>query len=171
MASLLTLHPRREASHRSRSAHRTSTHIPKQAATITVLSPDDVKDLRGRYHTKELVVIGLLDALQLQLYLIVLLNHFLTSCFVGRFDPDILTHLVIECALLLLHLSQKREESGSLLGRQTSFLGDILFQIGLILLRRESLRLLEILLGETLTGETVLRELLPRAVSICTEGT
>lgn len=142
MASLLTLHPRREASHRSRSAHRTSTHIPKQAATITVLSPDDVKDLRGRYHTKELVVIGLLDLLQLQLHLVMLLDQALATGIVGGLHTAFLAHLPEDGTLLLLHLAVDGEELGALVGCQSGLLGDKLLHLSLELLGRELLGLI-----------------------------
>ena len=126
---------------------------------VIILGLDDIKNLRGRHHAEELVVIGLLDTLQLQFHLIALLDHLLTGSLISRFDPHIITHLVIERALLLLHLPEKGEESGSLLRCETSLLGDILLQISLVLLWRESLLLLlEILLREALTVETVLRE-------------
>ena len=113
---------------------------------ILILSPDDIKHLRGGHHTEELVVIGLLDTLQLQFHLVALLDHLLTGSLVSRFDSHILTHLVVKRTLLLLHLPEQGEEGRCLLRSETGFLGDILLQISLVLLGGESLLTIPLLL-------------------------
>jgi len=149
---------------RRKGTYRSSSQIPQQATMILILGLDDIKDLRGGHYTKELIMIGLLDTLQFQFHLITFLDHLLTSGFVSGFDSDIVAHPVIEGTLLLLHLPEQGEESSSLLGSETSLLGDILLQISLILLRRESLLLLlKILLREALLGEILPRKVLSRS--------
>ena len=120
-------------------AHRIPTPVTEQSAVILILSLDDIKYFRGGKHAEELVVIGLLDALQLQLDLIPLLNHFLAGFLVCRLNLLLCHHLVVECTLLLLHLPEHREEGSGFPRSQTGFLGNILLHVGLEFLRRESL--------------------------------
>ena len=113
--------------------------VAEHSPMETVFCPDDTEDLRGRNDTEELVVISLLNALQLQFHLIALLNQLLAGIFIGRLDHTLRTHLTIQATLLVLHLTEEREESCCLLGSQTCFLGDELLQVCLIFLRRELL--------------------------------
>ena len=108
-------------------------------AVETVLGTNHIEDLRGGEDGEELVVIGLLDLLQLQLHLIVLLHQFLAAGIVGGLDTALLPHLSEDGPLLLLHLTVDGEELGSLIGSEVGLLGDELLHLGLKLLRREFL--------------------------------
>ena len=92
-------------------------------------------------------MIGLQEALQLYIYIVVLLDGFLASLLVGRLVPLQLDLPDNEGALLLLHLLVDGEELGSFLWRQISFFGDKFLQLCLKLLRREALLLLLLLLS------------------------
>ena len=76
-------------------------------------------------------MIGLLDVLQLQLIDIALLHTFLALHLIDGLDLTLLLDLHLDGTLLLVHLTKQREELGSLLGRQTGFLGDKLLHIRL----------------------------------------
>ena len=86
-------------------------------------------------------MIGLLDVLQLQLIDIALLHTFLALGLIDRLDLTFLLDLTLDGTLLLMHLTEQREELGCLLWRQTGFLGDKLLHLRLELLRGELLRL------------------------------
>ena len=82
------------------------------------------------------------DVLQLQLIDIALLYGFLALHLIDGLDLTLLLDLHLDGTLLLVHLTEQREELGSLLGRQTGFLGDKLLHIRLEFLRGELLRLI-----------------------------
>ena len=99
-----------------------------------VLSKNDAIDLLGWEHAEELVVIALQDLLQLYLLTVALLDSLLEGSLIGRLALTRLLHLIINLALLLLHLPVEREEPLGFLGRELCLLRDILLHIGLELL-------------------------------------
>ena len=117
------------------------TPVPEGASMETILGLDDIIDLRGGQHAEELVVIGLLDVLQLNLIDIALLHALLTLGLIDGLDLALLLDLTLDGALLLVHLTKQREELGGLFRRETGLLGDKLLHLRLELLRGELLRL------------------------------
>lgn len=104
-----------------------------------VLGEDDPIDFLGREDAEEFVVIALQHLLQLYLLTVALLDSLLEGNLVGRLVLTSLLHLIINLALLLLHLPVEREEFLGFLGRELCLFRDILLHIGLELLRRELL--------------------------------
>ena len=117
-------------------------HVSEGLAMELLFGTKDIEDLGGREDGEELVVIGLLDLLQLQLHLVALLHQPLAAGIVGGLDTTLLAHPSEYGALLLLHLTVKREELGTLFGGKTGLLGDKLLHLSLELLRRELLGLI-----------------------------
>ena len=95
-----------------------------------VLSKNDAIDLLGWEHAEELVVIALQNLLQLYLLTVALLDSLLEGSLIGRLTLTRLLHLIINLALLLLHLPVEREEPLGFLGRELCLLRDILLHIG-----------------------------------------
>ena len=87
-------------------------------------------------------MIGLLDVLQLNLIDIALLYALLTLSLIDGLDLTLLLDLTLDGALLLVHLTEQREELGGLFRRETGFLGDKLLHLRLELLRGELLGLI-----------------------------
>ena len=116
--------------------------VPEGTAMEAILGLDDIIDLGGGQHAEELVVIGLLDVLQLNLIDIALLHALLTLSLIDGFDLALLLDLTLDGALLLVHLTKQREELGGLFRRETGFLGDKLLHLRLELLRGELLGLI-----------------------------
>lgn len=104
-----------------------------------VFGEDDPIDFLGREDAEEFVVIALQHLLQLYLLTVALLDSLLEGNLVGRLVLTSLLHLIINLALLLLHLPVEREEFLGFLGRELCLFRDILLHIGLELLRRELL--------------------------------
>jgi len=84
-------------------------------------------------------MVGLLYALQLQLYLVTFLYGFQTSLFVCRFGLCQVALSVEQLPLFLLHFFVNREEGIDLLLCQFGFLGDVFLKVGFKLLWREAL--------------------------------
>ena len=104
-----------------------------------VFGEDDTIDFLGREDAEEFVVIALQHLLQLYLLTVALLDSLLEGSLVSRLVLTSLLHLIINLALLLLHLPIEREEFLGFLGRELCLFRDILLHIGLELLRRELL--------------------------------
>ena len=104
-----------------------------------VFGEDDTIDFLGREDAEEFVVIALQHLLQLYLLTVALLDSLLEGSLIGRFVLTRLLHLIINLALLLLHLPIEREEFLGFLRRELCLFRDILLHIGLELLRRELL--------------------------------
>ena len=104
-----------------------------------VLGEDDPIDFLGREDAEEFVVIALQHLLQLYLLTVALLDSLLEGSLVSRLVLTSLLHLIINLALLLLHLPIEREEFLGFLRRELCLFRDILLHIGLELLRRELL--------------------------------
>ena len=104
-----------------------------------VLGEDDTIDFLGREDAEEFVVIALQHLLQLYLLTVALLDSLLEGSLVSRLVLTSLLHLIINLALLLLHLPIEREEFLGFLRRELCLFRDILLHIGLELLRRELL--------------------------------
>ena len=104
-----------------------------------VFGEDDTIDFLGREDAEEFVVIALQHLLQLYLLTVALLDSLLEGNLVGRLVLTSLLHLIINLALLLLHLPIEREEFLGFLRRELCLFRDILLHIGLELLRRELL--------------------------------
>ena len=104
-----------------------------------VFGEDDTIDFLGREDAEEFVVIALQHLLQLYLLTVALLDSLLEGSLVGRLALTRLLHLIINLALLLLHLPIEREEFLGFLRRELCLFRDILLHIGLELLRRELL--------------------------------
>ena len=104
-----------------------------------VLGENDAIDFLGWEHAEELVVIALQNLLQLYLLTVALLDSLLEGSLVSRLVLTSLLHLIINLALLLLHLPIEREEFLGFLRRELCLFRDILLHIGLELLRRELL--------------------------------
>ena len=86
-------------------------------------------------------MITLTDALLLEFEFVALLNSLPTCFLVGGLVFTQFLHLLIDCALLTLHLTVDGEELRCLVGCETGLLSDKLLEIGLELLRRELLLL------------------------------
>ena len=99
-----------------------------------VLGKNDAIDFLGWEHAEELVVIALQNLLQLYLLTVALLDSLLEGSLIGRLALTRLLHLIINLALLLLHLPVEREEPLGFLGCELCLLRDILLHIGLELL-------------------------------------
>ena len=104
-----------------------------------VFGEDDTIDFLGREDAEEFVVIALQHLLQLYLLTVALLDSLLEGSLVSRLVLTSLLHLIINLALLLLHLPIEREEFLGFLRRELCLFRDILLHIGLELLRRELL--------------------------------
>ena len=104
-----------------------------------VFGEDDTIDFLGREDAEEFVVIALQHLLQLYLLTVALLDSLLEGSLVSRLVLTSLLHLIINLALLLLHLPVEREEFLGFLRRELCLFRDILLHIGLELLRRELL--------------------------------
>ena len=104
-----------------------------------VFGEDDTIDFLGREDAEEFVVIALQHLLQLYLLTVALLYSLLEGSLVSRLVLTSLLHLIINLALLLLHLPVEREEFLGFLRRELCLFRDILLHIGLELLRRELL--------------------------------
>ena len=86
-------------------------------------------------------MITLADAFLLEFEFIALLHCLATGFLIGRLVLAKLLHLLIDDALLALHLAIEGEELSSLVGSKASLLSDELLKIGLELLWRELLLL------------------------------
>ena len=104
-----------------------------------VFGEDDTIDFLGREDAEEFVVIALQHLLQFYLLTVALLDSLLEGSLVSRLVLTSLLHLIINLALLLLHLPIEREEFLGFLRRELCLFRDILLHIGLELLRRELL--------------------------------
>ena len=124
--------------------HLPATLVPaaQHLAVEAVLSIQDVIELGGRDDAEELVVVGLLDALELKVVLVALADVLLAAFLVGGLAEAQLALALVDSALLGLHLLVVGEELSCLLRCEAGFLGDELLEVGLELLRREFLRLL-----------------------------
>ena len=130
---------------------------------VTVFGLHDIPDLRSRHDTKELIVVGLLNSLQLELYLVALLDELLTGILAGRLDHTLGLHLGIERTLLLLHFTIQGEEGCCLLRRQTGLFRDKGLHVCLKLFRRELLlRLLGIHRNRKQEEQTIDKKFLHR---------
>lgn len=107
----------------------------------TVLSLDDIVDLGCGQHLKELHVITLSDATLFELEFIALLHSLPTGLLVSRLVLTQLLHLLIDDALLTLHLTIDGEELGCLIGSEIGLRRHKLLKSGLELLGRELLLL------------------------------
>ena len=110
-------------------------------AEEAVLGLQDVIELGCWNDTQELVVVGLLYLLQLEVNLVMLADGLGTAFLVGRLLEAKLALTLVDGALFLLHLPEKGEEAGSLLIGEVSSLSDELLLLCVELRRVELLSL------------------------------
>ena len=107
------------------------------AAVEIVLGHNGIIDLLSWYRLHHLQVIGLLNLAQLDIQFVALLQRGLASLVVGRLLLGGLANLVIDGTLLMVHLTEQREELVGLLLGELSLSSHKLLHISVKLLGRE----------------------------------